>query len=249
MCLLCSLVGVLLRHIAKDIFVQIGFVVLVGLAGKTAILIVEFARQLRDEGKSLMEATTGACRLRLRPILMTFFAFILGVLPMVIATGAGAEMRWSLGIAVFSGMLGVTLFGLLLTPAFFFVIEAAGETRHLPPARRAVACRHCMWPVGRAGGGLSNLENRLPAPALVAGRRRDPRAAHGARRPQTPLEEAYTVVSHLAVRAAGPQPPQFLRADGGCRREDTLLQLLVVCQTIATCVKALTALAHRIPGS
>ena len=128
MCLLCSLVGVLLRHIAMDIFVQIGFVVLVGLACKNAILIVEFARQLRDEGKPLMEATTDACRLRLRPILMTSFAFILGVLPMVVAAGAGAEMRWSLGTAVFSGMLGVTLFGILLTPVFFFVIESLGET-------------------------------------------------------------------------------------------------------------------------
>lgn len=129
MCLLCSLVGVLLRHIAMDIFVQIGFVVLVGLACKNAILIVEFARQLRDEGKALPEATTDACRLRLRPILMTSFAFILGVLPMVIATGAGAEMRWSLGTAVFSGMLGVTFFGILLTPVFFFVIESLGGTK------------------------------------------------------------------------------------------------------------------------
>jgi multidrug efflux pump len=128
MCLLCSLVGVAIRHTAMDIFVQIGFVVLVGLACKNAILIVEFARQLRDEGKPLPEATTDACRLRLRPILMTSFAFILGVLPMVVATGAGAEMRWSLGTAVFSGMLGVTLFGILLTPVFFFVIESLGQT-------------------------------------------------------------------------------------------------------------------------
>jgi hydrophobe/amphiphile efflux-1 (HAE1) family protein len=128
MCLLCSLVGVLLRHIAMDMFVQIGFVVLVGLACKNAILIVEFARQLCDEGKPLPEATTDACRLRLRPILMTSFAFILGVLPMVVAAGAGAEMRWSLGTAVFSGMLGVTLFGILLTPVFFFVIESLGKT-------------------------------------------------------------------------------------------------------------------------
>ncbi len=128
MCLLCSLVGVLLRRIAMDIFVQIGFVVLVGLACKNAILIVEFAKQLRDEGKSRFDATTEACRMRLRPILMTSFAFILGAVPMVIASGAGAEMRWSLGTAVFSGMLGVTLFGVFLTPIFFFVIESIGET-------------------------------------------------------------------------------------------------------------------------
>jgi multidrug efflux pump len=134
MCLLCSLAGVFLRHLPMDIFVQIGFVVLVGLACKNAILIVEFARQLRSEGKPRFEATTDACRLRLRPILMTSFAFILGVLPMVIAEGAGAEMRWSLGTAVFSGMLGVTLFGIFLTPVFFYVIESLAETSlfHLP---------------------------------------------------------------------------------------------------------------------
>jgi multidrug efflux pump len=128
MCLLCSLAGIFLRRLPMDIFVQIGFVVLVGLACKNAILIVEFARQLRSEGKTLREATTDASRLRLRPILMTSFAFILGVVPMVLASGAGAEMRWSLGTAVFSGMLGVTLFGVVLTPVFFYVIEWIGET-------------------------------------------------------------------------------------------------------------------------
>ncbi len=128
MCLLCSLVGIYLRRLPMDIFVQIGFVVLVGLACKNAILIVEFAKQLRSEGKALFEATTDASRLRLRPILMTSFAFILGVVPMVTASGAGAEMRWSLGTAVFSGMLGVTLFGVVLTPVFFYVLEWMGET-------------------------------------------------------------------------------------------------------------------------
>jgi len=127
MCLLCALVGVALRRLPMDIFVQIGFVVLVGLACKNAILIVEFAKQLRGEGKPRAEATTEACRLRLRPILMTSFAFILGVVPMVIAEGAGAEMRWSLGTAVFCGMLGVTLFGIFLTPVFFYVIEGLGQ--------------------------------------------------------------------------------------------------------------------------
>ncbi len=137
MCLLSSLTGILLRRLAMDIFVQIGFVVLVGLACKNAILIVEFARQLRGEGKPRFTATTEACTLRLRPILMTSFAFILGVLPMVIAEGAGAEMRWSLGTAVFSGMLGVTLFGVFLTPVFFYVIEGLGESRlfRLPEMR------------------------------------------------------------------------------------------------------------------
>ena len=119
LCLLCSVAGVLFAHLSVDIFVQIGLVVLVGLACKNAILIVEFARQLRQEGKPRFEATVEASRLRLRPILMTSFAFILGVFPLVIATGAGAEMRHSLGTAVFAGMFGVTLFGIFLTPVFF----------------------------------------------------------------------------------------------------------------------------------
>ena len=106
-----------------NIFTQIGFVVLVGLASKNAILIVEFAKQQQEAGVPLREATLEACRLRLRPILMTSFAFILGVVPLVIATGAGAEMRRALGLAVFSGMLGVTLFGIFLTPVFFYVIR------------------------------------------------------------------------------------------------------------------------------
>jgi multidrug efflux pump len=120
---------VLFAHKDVDIFVQIGLVVLVGLACKNAILIVEFARQTHQEGKPRFEATVEASRLRLRPILMTSFAFILGVVPLVVATGAGAEMRRSLGTAVFSGMLGVTLFGIFLTPVFFYVIQGLGETR------------------------------------------------------------------------------------------------------------------------
>jgi multidrug efflux pump len=127
LCLLCSVTGVLVTHKDVDIFVQIGLVVLVGLACKNAILIVEFARQLHQEGKPRFEATVEAARLRLRPILMTSFAFILGVVPLVFATGAGAEMRWSLGTAVFSGMLGVTLFGIFLTPVFFNVLQGFSE--------------------------------------------------------------------------------------------------------------------------
>jgi multidrug efflux pump len=129
MCLLSSILGVAMAHMAINIFVQIGLVVLVGLACKNAILIVEFAKQLRDEGQPLHQATREACRLRLRPIMMTSFAFILGVVPLVIAKGAGAEMRRALGTAVFSGMLGVTLFGVFFTPVFFLVIEGLGETR------------------------------------------------------------------------------------------------------------------------
>jgi multidrug efflux pump len=129
LCLLCSVAGVLYTHDSVNIFVQIGLVVLVGLACKNAILIVEFAQQLRREGRPRFEATTEAVRLRLRPILMTSLAFILGVVPLVIATGAGAEMRRSLGTAVFSGMLGVTLFGIFLTPVFFYVLQGLGEAR------------------------------------------------------------------------------------------------------------------------
>ena len=131
MCLLCSVAGVALAKMDVNIFTQIGFVVLVGLASKNAILIVEFARQRREAGVPRREATLEACQLRLRPIMMTSLAFILGVLPLIMAEGAGAEMRRTLGTAVFSGMLGVTLFGIFLTPVFFFVIDwltTPGET-------------------------------------------------------------------------------------------------------------------------
>ncbi|MCY2989194.1 MAG: efflux RND transporter permease subunit [Planctomycetota bacterium] len=112
-----------------NIFTQIGFVVLVGLASKNAILIVEFAKRQREAGIARRDATLAACKLRLRPIVMTSFAFILGVVPLLIANGAGAEMRRTLGTAVFSGMLGVTLFGIFLTPVFFSVIDWLGSTR------------------------------------------------------------------------------------------------------------------------
>jgi HAE1 family hydrophobic/amphiphilic exporter-1 len=130
-----ALVGVMLRGMDNNILTQIGLIVLVGLAAKNAILIVEFARQGEDRGKELVEATVEACRLRLRPILMTAFAFILGVVPLVIATGPGAEMRQSLGTAVFSGMLGVTLFGLFLTPVFYVALRRlTGFRRVAKPA-------------------------------------------------------------------------------------------------------------------
>jgi len=129
LCLLCSVAGVLVTNRDVNIFVQIGLVVLVALACKNAILVVEYAKQLHREGRSCYEATKEASRLRLRPILMTSFAFIFGVIPLMIASGAGAEMRRSLGIAVFNGMLGVTLFGVFLTPVFFYVIQGLGESR------------------------------------------------------------------------------------------------------------------------
>ena len=123
MCLLCAIVGVVLAHMDINIFTQVGFVVLVGLACKNAILIVEFAKARREAGVPRHEATLEACQLRLRPIIMTSFAFILGVLPLVLSEGAGAEMRRTLGTAVFAGMLGVTLFGIFLTPVFYYVIQ------------------------------------------------------------------------------------------------------------------------------
>ncbi|WP_299216190.1 multidrug efflux RND transporter permease subunit [uncultured Aquimarina sp.] len=121
MVLLSAMIGIDLAGLDNNIMVQIGLVVLVGLASKNAILIVEFAKQLEDQGKDLRIAVIEASQLRLRPILMTAMAFILGVVPLAIATGAGSELRVSLGIAVFSGMLGVTIFGIFLTPVFYYL--------------------------------------------------------------------------------------------------------------------------------
>jgi multidrug efflux pump len=123
MCLLCALVGVRLTGGDNNIFTQIGLIVLVGLACKNAILIVEFAREREAHGVPTWDAVLEACRLRLRPILMTSLAFIMGVAPLVYSTGAGSEMRRAMGVAVFSGMLGVTLFGLMLTPVFYLLIR------------------------------------------------------------------------------------------------------------------------------
>ncbi|MBB5350292.1 multidrug efflux pump [Haloferula luteola] len=129
MCLFSAIGGVLMRNMDNNILTQIGFVVLIGLAAKNAILIVEFARQIEDEGKDRFEAAIEACKLRLRPILMTSFAFILGVVPLVIASGPGAEMRQALGTAVFAGMLGVTFFGLIFTPVFYVFIRGLFQRR------------------------------------------------------------------------------------------------------------------------
>src|SRR5262249_19132114 len=122
MCLLSALAGVAMAKMDMNIFVQVGFVVLVGLAAKNAILVVEFAAEREKAGKSTYDATVEAGTARLRPIVMTSFAFILGGFPLVIAHGAGAEMRRTLGVAVFSGMLGVTGFGIFLTPVFYYVV-------------------------------------------------------------------------------------------------------------------------------
>jgi hydrophobe/amphiphile efflux-1 (HAE1) family protein len=158
MCLLASVTGLLFRGMPIDILAQIGFVVLVGLAAKNAILIVEFARQAQDTGSGPAEAAVSAARRRLRPILMTSLAFILGVAPLVVATGAGAEMRQSLGTAVFGGMVGVTGFGLIFTPAFYTLVQRIG-------ARRGTVASHLH--VGRPGPGLS-VEPTIDAPGKGA---------------------------------------------------------------------------------
>jgi HAE1 family hydrophobic/amphiphilic exporter-1 len=129
MCLLASVTGLGIRGMPIDVLAQIGFVVLVGLAAKNAILIVEFARQAEESGATAAQAAVSAARTRLRPILMTSLAFVFGVAPLVVATGAGAEMRQSLGTAVFAGMLGVTGFGLLFTPAFYTSVRKLGENK------------------------------------------------------------------------------------------------------------------------
>ncbi len=137
MCLVASIVGVVLRGQDNNILTQVGFVVLIALAAKNAILIVEFAKQLEDRGMDRFAAAVEAARLRLRPILMTSLAFIFGVVPLVWAIGAGAELRQTLGTAVFSGMIGVTVFGLIFTPAFYVVcrwLATRFETRRAAPA-------------------------------------------------------------------------------------------------------------------
>ena len=150
MCVLAALFGVWLSHLPPflqpgdlNIFTQVALVVLVGLACKNAILIVEFAKDLEERGEALMDAILHACRMRLRPILMTSIAFCAGVLPLIFGGGAGNEMRRAMGIAVFSGMLGVTLFGIFLTPVFYVLLRqrrakrvaAAIEPQPRPPAR------------------------------------------------------------------------------------------------------------------
>ncbi|WP_117149981.1 efflux RND transporter permease subunit [Pseudomonas coronafaciens] len=137
MTLLSAIAGIMIAGSDNNIFTQIGLIVLVGLACKNAILIVEFAKDKQAEGMSPLDAVLEACRLRLRPILMTSFAFIMGVVPLVLSSGAGAEMRHAMGVAVFSGMLGVTFFGLLLTPVFYVLIRNYVERKEARKATRA----------------------------------------------------------------------------------------------------------------
>ena len=157
MCLLCGITGVWLSGMENNIFTQIGFVVLAGLSAKNAVLIVEFAKQQQEHGKGYVEAAVEAARLRLRPILMTSFAFILGVLPLVLAKGAGAEMRHALGTVVFYGMIGVTFFGLFLTPVFYVTIRWLVE-RGKEPAKPGPLAPATGLP---SGGGMEMPETAI----------------------------------------------------------------------------------------
>ena len=134
MTLLCAFSGVWLTGGDNNVFTQISFLVLAGLACKNAILIVEFAKQREEEGEDHLQAILDACRVRLRPVLMTSVAFIMGVTPLVFSSGAGAEIRHAMGVAVFAGMIGVTFFGLLLTPVFFVLLRRARAQRKIATA-------------------------------------------------------------------------------------------------------------------
>ena len=164
MCLVAAITGVILRGQDNNILTQVGFVVLIGLAAKNAILIVEFARQLEDQGRTRWDAAVEATRLRLRPILMTSFAFILGVTPLVWAIGAGAELRQTLGTAVFAGMIGVTAFGLVFTPVFYVIARWIAE---LGPVARQVAARAPSRPSKRAAAVLRSKIFRRRARPVV----------------------------------------------------------------------------------
>jgi multidrug efflux pump len=151
MSILCALAGVKITGGDNNVFTQIALFVLVGLASKNAILIVEFARELEDHGRTILQAALEACRLRLRPILMTSIAFIMGVLPLVFSSGAGSEMRHAMGVAVFAGMLGVTFFGLFLTPVFYVILRTfARKFERQPHAGTAVPATPPATPHGGA---------------------------------------------------------------------------------------------------
>jgi multidrug efflux pump subunit AcrB len=169
MCLLCSIAGVVSARLDINIFTQVGFIVLVGLACKNAILIVEFARARSEAGVEPAQATVEACQLRLRPIMMTSFAFILGVVPLMLAVGAGAEMRRTLGTAVFAGMLGVTLFGIFLTPVFYYVIQWINDWWS-GPRRRPARARRADHEQGAGNGDGLHFQDNGPDPASVAPR-------------------------------------------------------------------------------
>jgi len=144
LCLMCAAAGIWLTGGDNNVFTQVGFLALIGLTCKNAILIVEFARELERQGRTPVEGAIEAARLRLRPILMTSFAFIMGVVPLVLSHGAGAEIRQAMGGAVFAGMLGVTVFGLILTPVFYVLLRRFGARRTVPATEPAVPPLHVV---------------------------------------------------------------------------------------------------------
>ncbi len=160
--IMAAMAGVWISGGDNNVFTQIGLIVLVGLSAKNAILIVEFARELEFAGRTPMQAAIEASRLRLRPILMTSLAFVMGVLPLVLSTGAGSEMRKAMGVAVFAGMIGVTAFGLFLTPVFYVLLRRLAGNRPLklhgevPHGDDFVSAEHPAAPShgGSGGGGL-----------------------------------------------------------------------------------------------
>ncbi len=160
--LFAAMTGIWLSDGDNNVFTQIGLMVLVGLSAKNAILIVEFARELEFVGRTPMEAALEASRMRLRPILMTSMAFIMGVLPLVLATGAGSEMRRAMGITVFGGMIGVTVFGIFLTPVFYVVVRKLAGNRRLT--------LHGDAPKPETCGGVGAAHVITPKPAAKIGR-------------------------------------------------------------------------------
>jgi multidrug efflux pump len=228
MCLLSAIIGVKIAEMDVNIFTRIGFVVLVGLASKNAILIVEFAKVQRRSGANRRAATLEACKLRLRPIVMTSLAFILGVVPLIVSRGAGAEMRQTLGTAVFSGMLGVTLFGLLLTPVFFYSIDWLGDAHlfrslvmqrfnhvslsvvSMKPLRMKVAETFSRWSASRRARPSNGRPNgQAPRGELIAGNGHD---GHGVRiteapSPKSPSPPPPIGASNFGRTAAGDEEP------------------------------------------
>ena len=205
MCILAAMIGVNVRGLDRNILVEIGLVVLVGLAAKNAILIVEFAKQAEEQGMSRFEAAELAARTRLRPILMTSLAFILGVVPLVVAAGAGAEMRQSLGTAVFAGMLGVTLFGLLFTPVFYVLVRRVGVARR---ERGSAAIARPIVPAGpEPVSPSSSGRGAEPGAQLARPRSSDPRRRRDSSRRSS-------VRPHVRSRFAVARPA--CAGSGGC---------------------------------
>jgi hypothetical protein len=215
MCLHASVTGLLMRGMPIDVLAQIGFVVLVGLAATNAILIVEFARQAEENGATPAEAAVTAARTRLRPILMTSLAFVLGDAPLVVATGAGAEMRQSLGTAIFSGMLGVTGFGLLFTPAFYAVVRKLRRKASQPA--EAIHAVKKGYPARKlpdqALAGSAGREQRLgphATPPTISS------ASHenGTYGSNTDLDKSNAVVGIVVLRSRTREEAAACRCDG-----------------------------------